>query len=380
MIMGMGSVGHAGNLGLAVVRDKPWQGPPPALVVMDKVNKERCMRLLQATRRLAAAVVCLGLAAAAPAAAQVSVEKIKVHSPAIEGNLEGNSADRDVIVVLPPSYAKDKDRRYPVVYFLHGYFAKAEMYDGLVKFGEAMEGEAAKGNEMILVVPDSYTRFGGSMYSNSVATGNFEGFIARDLVAHVDSHYRTIASRSARGLSGHSMGGYGTLKIAMKYPQVFSSIYAMSACCLSARTLTPEEGGKLEAVSIDQALNAEFGARAGFAVAAAWSPNPQNPPFYADLGSKDGAIQPHVLAQWAANAPNAMLPQYVPELKSHAAIALDVGDKDFLLADNVTMHELMGRFGIAHQWTVYEGDHGNRVAARFRSDLLPFFAKHLAVK
>ncbi|MBN8817776.1 MAG: esterase [Sphingomonas sp.] len=338
------------------------------------------MRFLPAMRRLAAGFAFLGLATAVPAAAQVSIERIKVHSAAIEGNLEGNSADRDVIVVLPPSYGKEKARRYPVVYFLHGYFAKAEMYDGFIKFGEAMTGEAAKGNEMILVVPDSYTKFGGSMYSNSVTTGNFEGFIARDLVAYVDGHYRTIAKRAARGLSGHSMGGYGTLKIAMKYPDVFSSIYAMSACCLSARTLTPEDGKKLEALTVEQAMNAEFGSRAGFAVASAWSPNPQNPPLYADLGSKDGVVQPEVLAQWAANAPNAMVPQYVPALKSFTAIALDVGDKDTLLKDDSGMHDLLTRFGIAHDWTVYEGDHGNRVAARFRSDLLPFFARHLAKK
>lgn len=66
--------------------------------------------------------------------------------------------------------------------------------------------------EMIIVMPDAFTRWHGSMYSNSVNTGDWETFIARDLVWYIDTHYRTIPLRASRGL-GHSMGGYGTLRI-----------------------------------------------------------------------------------------------------------------------------------------------------------------------
>jgi len=329
-------------------------------------------------RRLAVLFVVFGLAL--PVHAQVTVEKIKVHSPAVAGNLEGNNAERDVIVVLPPDYAKDADRRYPVIYFLHGFSATVERYDSFIHFREAMEAAAARGLEAILVVPDSHTKHGGSMYSSSPTTGDFEAFIARDLVAYVDSHYRTLARRDARGLSGHSMGGYGTLKIGMKYPELFSSLYAMSSCCLSARTVSPERGRALEAMSMDQALEGDFGTRADFAAAAAWSPAPDKPPFFLDLGTKDGEIQPTVLAQWAANAPNAMVPQYLPALKGMTAIALDIGDKDGLIRDNAALTALLTRFGVAHSYDVYDGDHVNRVPERLRDFVLPFFAKHLAVK
>ncbi len=87
-----------------------------------------------------------------------------------------------------------------------------------------------------------------------------------------------------------------------------------------------------------------------------------------------------MLNAWAANAPNAMLPQYVTSLKGLSAIALDVGDKDFLLQDNKTMNDLMNRFGIRHDWTLYDGDHTNRIPHRVRENLLPFFAAHLATK
>ena len=73
------------------------------------------------------------------------------------------------------------------------------------------------------------------MYSSSVTTGDFEEFIAQDLVAFVDAHYRSIPGRSSRGLVGHSMGGYGATRIGMKHADVFGSLYIMSPCCLSPR-------------------------------------------------------------------------------------------------------------------------------------------------
>src|SRR5690349_22459785 len=63
-----------------------------------------------------------------PGAKPVSVEHIKVHGAALEGNLEANAVDRDVLVFLPPSYAKEKSRRYPVVYALHGFSIGAEQW------------------------------------------------------------------------------------------------------------------------------------------------------------------------------------------------------------------------------------------------------------
>ena len=86
---------------------------------------------------------------------------------------------------------------------------------------------------MIIVMPNAFTKYQGSMYSNSAAVGDWETFVARDLVTWVDAHYRTLAKPESRGLAGHSMGGYGTLRIAMKQPGPFSAIHAMSSCCLA---------------------------------------------------------------------------------------------------------------------------------------------------
>src|SRR6201985_1857283 len=131
-----------------------------------------------------------------PGAKPVTVEHIKIHGTALEGNLEGEAVDRDVIVFLPPSYQRDSKRRYPVVYALHGYFIGAEQWSHEIHVPQTIEGAFAQGsNEMIVVLPDSKTIFNGSMYSSSITTGDFENYVARDVVAYVDSHYRTIPDR-----------------------------------------------------------------------------------------------------------------------------------------------------------------------------------------
>src|SRR5271168_2568427 len=178
---------------------------------------------------------------AVPGAKSVAVEHIKIHGPSLEGNLEGEVVDRDAIVFLPPSYEKDKKRRYPVVYALHGYSIGAEQWSHEIHVPQTIEGAFAKGSrEMIAVLPDSKTIYNGSMYSSSATTGDFENYIARDVVSYIDAHYRTIPDRQSRGLDGHSMGGYGASRIGMKHPEVFGALYIMSPCCMSARPANPD--------------------------------------------------------------------------------------------------------------------------------------------
>lgn len=157
------------------------------------------------------------------------------------------------------------------------------------------------------------------MYSSSVTTGNFEQFIADDLVAYVDAHYRTIPNRLSRGLVGHSMGGYGATRIGMKHSNVFGSLYIMSPCCLSPRpagSLKPEDEKALESVKTSEDS-------AKLATAAAWSPDPKNPPLFLDLPMKDGVAQPDILAEWTANSPLAFVDQYIGNLRQYRAISID---------------------------------------------------------
>jgi enterochelin esterase-like enzyme len=312
----------------------------------------------------------------------VTVEHIKVHGASLEGNLEGDAVDRDVFVFLPPSYGLEKSRRYPVVYALHGFSIGAEQWTHEIHVPQTIEGAFAQGaKEMIIVLPDSKTLHNGSMYSSSVTTGDFEQFIARDLVGYIDAHYRTIPERQSRGLVGHSMGGYGATRIGMKHSDVFGSLYIMSPCCLSPRqagSMNPEIAKSLESVKTPaDSASLPFFARATLASAAAWSPNPKNPPLYLDLPTKEGAPQPDVFAKWAANAPLAFLDQYVGSFRRYRAISIDVGDQDNLRVDTLRLHEVLDKYGITNRFEVYSGTHTSKVADRFQNHVLPFFSQNL---
>lgn len=307
------------------------------------------------------------------------LERITVHSKSLEGNLEGDSPDRDVFVYLPPSYASQPNRRYPVVYTLHGYGLHAQQWVGFANVGGLERGIAAgTSKEMILVAPDAFTLHNGSFYSNSKATGDWETFIAVELVGYIDSHYRTMANRDSRGLAGHSMGGYGTWRIGMKHPEVFSSLYPMSACCaLETAEVTP---AMLQLVGItkEDAQKLPFQQKSPLARAAAWSADAARPPLFLDLPVKDGKQRATIAAKWMANSLLVMLEQYAPNLKQMKAITFSVGTEDGLLQGNRDMDEALTAAGVPHTFETFKGDHNGQVPENFEKKVLPFFSQHLA--
>jgi enterochelin esterase-like enzyme len=322
----------------------------------------------------------------------VTVEHIKIHGTALEDNLEGDAVDCDVIVFLPHSYQIDKKSRYPVVYALHGYSIGAEQWTHEIHVPQTIEGAFAKGaQEMIVVLPDSKTIYNGSMYSSSVTTGDFEKFIAHDVVAYIDAHYRTIPNHTSRGLVGHSMGGYGASRIGMKHPDVFGALYIMSPCCMSPmaggrpgpadqmkeRAIASEKKVAAAKSPADLAAQSPGFAAAQYATAAAWAPDPKNPPLYFNLPTKDSVPQPEIVAKFAANSPLAFVDQYTDNLKQYRAIAMDVGDQDGLRIDAVKLHTILDTYGIANSFEIYPGTHTSAVAGRFQNHVLPFFSKNL---
>lgn len=317
-----------------------------------------------------------------------SVERIKVHGKGLEGNLAGDSPDRDVSVYLPASYKKDAKRRYPVVYFLHGFTDDDAKWYGYQKhwinLPRIVDSVFAAGGakEMIIVTPNAYTQYQGSMYSNSATTGNWEDYVAKELVAYVDAHYRTLPQVQSRGLAGHSMGGYGTMRIGQKYPEIFSSIYLLSPCCMTPGNNLPNNPdaiAKVEAVqTIADIEKADFFTKATFASAAAWSPNPTKNPLYVDLPIKNGQPEPMVLAKWSANMPLATLDQYIFNLRKLKAIAFDAGNKDESIAAGIKdLDKALDNYGIKHMYEEYPGDHINRIGERIRQKMLLFFSDNL---
>lgn len=335
-----------------------------------------------------AAIAALGCASPVVAATpRGSIEEVFVYGKTLEGNLAGDPATRSVSVYLPPSYKRAKTRRYPVLYLLHGFQqTNADWYaapTAALHVPTIMDRAIAAGaaREMIVVTPNAMTVYGGSNYSSGQTTGDWESFIASDLVRYVDRRYRTVANAAHRALSGHSMGGYGAMRIGMKHPGVFSTLYLLSPCCISPESNIPTEPAaiaKLEALKtrpsgfreIDPAI------RTSVAAAAAWAPNPANPPLYFDLPHKHGVRQEAVIARMTSNRPLAMIDQYIRTLKTQA-IAFDVGNQDMRISANMReLHRIFTAYGVVHQFQTYDGNHTNRIPERLERNLLPFVSSH----
>jgi enterochelin esterase-like enzyme len=188
------------------------------------------------------------------------------------------------------------------------------------------------------------------------------------------------------------MGGYGAARIAMKHADIFGSVYIMSPGLLSPHPADlPRMGGDQKPEDAQKAFEAAvaamssphdadaqpMGARAQLAVAAAWSPNPNNPPLYLDLPVRNGVVQPAILAKWAANAPLSFLDQYVGNLRRYRAIGLDVGDQDPGVEDAKQLAAAIASYHIPIHFQVYRGTHTSAVADRFQNHVLPFFAENL---
>ena len=316
-----------------------------------------------------------------------------VAAPSLRGNLIGDPDWREITVYLPPSYRKRPSKRYAVVYLLHGFAADHRAFmkgayqnlnirismDSLIKSGAT--------REMIVVTPNARSFFDGSFYANSVVTGNWEDFIVRDLVGYMDRKYRTVRSRSGRGIAGHSMGGFGALRVAMRHPQVFSAVYALSPCCLSTAEFNDARTQRAWRIGAslterDQYAKSGFTTNRFFAEAAVYSPDADNPPFFVRLPYRvagDSLVfDTAVAGKWRAT-PLHMAPSYVPNLK-RLAIAFDAGKDDGLkdIPPNVQrLDSVLTSLGVPHTAELYDGDHGNRIRERLESKAFPFFSRHL---
>lgn len=159
---------------------------------------------------------------------------VKIPAPSLSGNLFGIPTEQKIAICMPPDYYRNEELRFPTVYFLTGYvdeviFYTNEMYQGL-KMHESVRELVEKGviKDMIVVIVDCINFLGGGFYINSEVGGNWEDYVYKDVVGYVDNKYRTITQPESRGIAGHSMGGIGAINIAMKHPDIFGSLFALS--------------------------------------------------------------------------------------------------------------------------------------------------------
>ncbi|MCX7877986.1 MAG: esterase family protein [Ignavibacteria bacterium] len=133
---------------------------------------------------------------------------------------------RDIYIYLPDSYYRTT-KRYPVVYLLSGFTGYGALNMNLSPYSENIKErlnrliKTRKIREMIVVMPDCFTKYGGSQYVNSSATGRYEDYVIREIVSFVDKGFRTIPEPDFRCIMGKSSGGFGAMWLGMRHPDVF---------------------------------------------------------------------------------------------------------------------------------------------------------------
>jgi enterochelin esterase-like enzyme len=331
-------------------------------------------------------ITCLFFSKVNAQSTQGKVESFVINAKTLQ-NTGGENTNRKISVYLPPNY-ESAQKRFPVVYYLHGFMGNDSITTGMKAILDKSIAQA-KIRPFILVIASHYTLFEGSFYSNSTLTGNWSEFEAKELVSNIDRKYRTIANRNSRGIGGHSMGGYGAIKIGMLYPEVFSSVYAMSPGLLmmvkefGANSDSFKELSKIKTV---EELRKTYYPKVLVAVGRAWSPNPTNPPFYCDMPftyqGDSLQVNQAVVDKWNVNFPVLMVDKYADNLRKLKAIKLDWGRNDaqrFPIQCGAFSQKLEN-LGIEHFAEEYIGNHVNKIwtnDGRVLNDLLPFFNDYL---
>jgi S-formylglutathione hydrolase FrmB len=342
-------------------------------------------------------ILILQLPLAAQPAGRIVEDTIP--APSLAGNLLGDAERQPAFVYLPPGYDEEPDRRYPVLYLLHGVLDSPEVwvepvYDGMT-IQATMDSLIAAGEigPSIVVMPNGRNAYGGSYYANSPVTGGWADYIARDAVSHVDATYRTIPARESRAVLGHSMGGLGAIRLTMNYPEVFSVAWAMNPCCLccleSDIEPDPELWNRMETYrSADEMWTALEENRdiwplilAG--ITAAFAPAPDTPPLYVELPAEvvDGEVVSTPAAdRMAAALPLAHVAERAEALQSLRGLALDTAfDDEFGHIPPATkaFSDSLVALEVPHVYELYEGDHRNRMRERMATRILPWIDQRL---
>ena len=227
-------------------------------------------------------------------------------------------------IYLPSDYYSS-DRAYPVTYLLHGY---GDADDGWIQFGEInrLADDAIKTGKippMLIVTPDGFTSF----YINA-ADGNlnYEDFFIKELIPHIEKTYKVKAEKRFRGIAGLSMGGYGSLLYALKYPNLFAASAPLSAAVWSDN----------DVINMNESMfNRLFSTSMG-----------------SNLKGKD-----RLTNAWINNSPLAIIEKKTKEELSAVKYWIDCGDDDFLTIGNAQLHIALTSKNVPHEFRMRDGAH-----------------------
>lgn len=341
-------------------------------------------------RRYISTIVILSLfLSCLPVVAQEGrVIRETVYSPSLEGNLFGDSANREVTIYLPPGYDEGDNLAYPVVYLLHGYSVNNNWYVSGTSF-PLMDSwlKSNKVKEMIIVMPNSHNRFLGSWYTNSVTTGGWADYIVKDLVHYIDSHYHTLPQRESRAIIGHSTGGYGAMAFGLGYPDVFSCIGSISGVLDMSRWLSILSSACAYASTLKNLSDFDSQGilgRLAIACSVAFCPNPDRPPFYCnfpwELDESNSVVKNEsAYNRFMGHDIPTRLADSLEVLLSMREIYIECGIRDEvgLISDLRLAHDELQRLNVPHYYHEFDGNHTSHVMINL-GDALEVFSKAMS--
>jgi pimeloyl-ACP methyl ester carboxylesterase len=333
-----------------------------------------------------------GAISAAPIKSQVLTRELR--SENIAHNICGIDPVRKLLVYLPSGYDPSSTQRYPVIYFFPNPFEDSYRYDFDHRGAQSLFDHAISNSvigKFILVAVDMNTTLGSSWYANSSVTGNWEDFVIQELVPYIDANFKTLPIRDSRGIAGIFIGGYGAIRLAMRHPDVFSSVYAMhpvgTGTGVGVSMTIPRWDILSNAKSMDN-VKQDSPTRIFATMFQAHLPDPAKPPLFVDLPAREenGAlfIDAKVMDRFRNNFYlETMIPRYADNLKSLRGFKFDWtrndANYDHVYANQAFTRKL-NEFGVAHSAEEYNGpfDESNwGVGGRIYTEVLPFFRAHM---
>jgi putative tributyrin esterase len=281
---------------------------------------------------------------------------------------------KHVVIYLPPSYAHDTTRRYPVAYYLHGLSGTESDWVAKGGIDAAADSLFTRGTpEMIIVMPDGddgwYTTWvnqlayrtcadtlhGEAPQSYCVKHQRYDDYIAHDVVRYVDGRYRTQADRQHRGIGGLSMGGYGALSIALRFPDVFSAAASHSGV-VSPMYVGPHPFAEPVKYATDGDIARPAAATYWTRYQLYWGTDLErwraaDPAHEAELVQKHGARMP--------------------------ALFIDCGTEDALVDQNRALHAELSRLGVRHEYAEWPGAHTWRYWSTHVRESLAWMGKRI---
>jgi S-formylglutathione hydrolase FrmB len=310
-------------------------------------------------------------------------------STILRANKVGLDPNRKVKIYLPSDYFSS-GKSYPVVYYCHTVFTNPDKVMEESNIAGLLDKAFEKGivKQFIFVLADYSTKAAGSFYENSVVSGQWLDFTAKELVPFIDGKFRTLRSRNSRALVGNYMGGRGALKLAMEHPELFSVVYALHPVA----TGTGYQPWSASSGDWKKILNAKSadGLGGDFIVGLnqAFLPNLNRPPFYCDffMELENGEPKLHVENTEKAQAGFLLdrgLSASAANLRSMRGIAFDWGRYDPVQDHIYSARAFAGKLedlGIEHEAEEYRGNPFNKIWSengRFYTRLIPFLSRHL---